>query len=145
GGSLTVGGTLSNTKTVAIGSTVLNAAKIGRASGRKKPRGASSEVFGSPSHPATLAFSVGGSGFTSNGGLFRLSNTTPLTLSSDFTNSGTVALEGTAMLTVTGKFDNSGALSLDSSNFGGGGSLTVGGTLSNTKTVAIGSTVLNAA
>ena len=40
----------------------------------------------------TLAFSSGGTGFTSNGGSFELTDTAPLTLASGFTNSGTFGL-----------------------------------------------------
>src|SRR5437899_1161492 len=53
--------------------------------------------------------------------------------------SGTVQLNGTAALTATGDFANSGALNLDTNSGDGGGSLTIGGTLNNTKTVQVGS------
>src|SRR5207245_823146 len=100
---------------------------------------ASFQVFGSPSHLVTLAFSAGGTGFTSNAGTFLLSNTTPLTLNNAFTNSGTFGLTQIAALTITGNFTNSGALNLDTNGFGdGGGSLTIGGTLNNTNAVQVG-------
>jgi hypothetical protein len=40
-----------------------------------------------------LAFSAGGSGFTSNAGSFQLFDTTPLTLNTAFDNSGTFRLD----------------------------------------------------
>ena len=75
--------------------------------------GASFAVEGSASHAATLAFSSGGTGFTSNGGSFELAYTAPLTLTTAFTNSGTVRLHGTAALTVSGGFTNSGTMDVD--------------------------------
>ena len=60
--------------------------------GLVNPNGASFEVFGSASHPATLAFSSGGAGFTRNDGTFGLFYTAPLTLSKAFANSGTFRL-----------------------------------------------------
>jgi hypothetical protein len=80
GGSLTIGGTLANTRTTQIGNTGLGVATTATLGGLTNPSGASFEVFGSSSHPATLAFSSGGTGFPSNGGTFLLSDTTPLTL-----------------------------------------------------------------
>ncbi|HEY1431044.1 MAG TPA: hypothetical protein VGF39_05350, partial [Stellaceae bacterium] len=145
GGSLTVGGTLANTGAVQIGNGNLGAATTATLGGLTNPSGASFEVFGSASHPATLAFSSGGSGFTSNGGTFVLSDTTPLTLPGPFTNSGTVALDGTAGLTVSSGFTNSATLDVDANTFDGGGSLTVGGTLANTGAVQIGNGNLGAA
>ncbi len=76
--------------------------------------------------------------FTSNAGTFGLFDTTPLTLNNAFTNSGTFGLAGTAALTITGDFANSGTLNLDVASSDGGGSLTIGGTLNNTKTVQVG-------
>jgi hypothetical protein len=140
GGNLTVGGTLANTGTVQAGPNngTLGAATTVTLGGLSNPSGASFEVFGSASHSATLAFSSGGTGFTSNGGTFVLFDTTPLTLPGAFTNSGTYALEGTAAVTVTGGFTNSGALDVNINGGDGGGNLTVGGTLANTGTVQAG-------
>jgi hypothetical protein len=145
GGSLTIGGTLANTGTTQIGNTGLGVATTATLGGLTNPSGASFEVFGSSSHPATLAFSSGGTGFTSNGGTFLLSDTTPLTLPGPFTNSGTFVLEGTAALTVSSGFTNSGTLDVDTPTFDGGGSLTIGGTLANTGTTQIGNTGLGPA
>ena len=141
GASLTIGGTLNNTNTVQIGPNngTLTAATTLTLGGLSNPSGAGFSVIGSSSHPATLAFSSGGSGFTSNGGSFLLSNTTPLTLNNAFTNSGTFQLAGTSAVTIGGDFANSGSLLADISGFGdGGASLTIGGTLNNTNTVQIG-------
>ena len=100
--------------------------------------GASFAVFGSASHPATLAFT--GAGFSQNDGTFQLFNTTPLTVNNAFTNSstGTFQLGGTSAVTVTGNYTNGGALDVDVGSGDGGGNLTVGGTLANTKTVQMG-------
>ena len=144
GGSLTIGGTLANTGTTQIGNTGLGVATTATLGGLTNPSGASFEVFGSSSHPATLAFSSGGTGFTSNGGTFLLSDTTPLTLPGPFTNSGTFVLEGTAALTVSSGSTNSGTLDVDTPTFDGGGSLTIGGTLANTGSAQIGNGGLSA-
>ena len=63
--------------------------------------------------PATLAFSAGGSGFTSNGGDFELTYAAPLSLSSAFTNSGTFGVHDNTALTIGGGFANSGTLGVD--------------------------------
>src|SRR5712691_6025383 len=52
--------------------------------------------------------------------------------------SNVLALVGTASLTSTGDVGNSGTLNLDTNSLDGGGSLTIGGTLDNTKTVQVG-------
>jgi hypothetical protein len=52
--------------------------------------------------------------------------------------SATFQLAGNSALTITGDFANSGALDVDINGFDGGASLTIGGTLTNTKTVQIG-------
>src|SRR2546430_35399 len=136
GASLTIGGTLNNTKTVQVGPNnfTLGAATTLTLGGLSNPSGASFSMFGSSSHPATLAFSSGGTGFTSNGGTFFLGDTAPLTLNNAFTNSGTFQLAGNSALTITGDFANSGSLFVDINGFDGGASLTIGGTLNNTKT-----------
>src|SRR5208283_2506202 len=147
GGTVTVGGTLGNAGKVQLGSAGNNlaAATTLTLGGLTNASGASFEVFGSASHPATLAFSSGGTGFTSNAGFVDLSDTAPLTLASAFDNSGTVVLGETAALTVTGDFTNSGATELDAAQLDGGGSLTIGGVLANTGDVLIGNTALSAA
>ena len=140
GGSLTIGGTLNNTKTTQVGPIFdnLSAATTLTLGGLVNPSGASFQMFGSTAHPVTLAFSPGGTGFTSNGGTFLLSDAAPLTLNTGFTNSGTFQLAGPSALTVTGDFANSGSLLLDTGGADGGGSLTIGGTLNNTKTTQVG-------
>ncbi len=107
GGSLTIGGTLDNTKTVQVGSAFGNmgADTTLTLGGLVNESGASFKLFGSTSHAVTLAFS--GTGFTGNDGTFELCN--------------------------------SGTLDLDTNSLDGGGSLTIGGTLDNTKTVQVGS------
>src|SRR6516164_4622308 len=115
GGNLTVGGTLGNTKTVQMGSVDLNAgaANTMTLGALTNASGASFQVFGSASHPATLAFT--GAGFSQNDGTFQLFNTTPLTVNNAFTNSstGTFQLGGTSAVTVTGNYTNGGALDVD--------------------------------
>src|SRR5207302_834624 len=93
---------------------------------------------------ATLAFSSGGTGFASNAGTFLLRSEERRIGNNAFTNSGTFQLSGNAALTITGDYANSGTLNLDT-NLDGGGSLTIGGTLNNTKTVAVGGNALSAA
>src|SRR6266851_4443503 len=139
GGSLTIGGTLDNTKTVQVGSAFGNmgADTTLTLGGLVNESGASFKLFGSTSHAVTLAFS--GTGFTGNDGTFELSNVAPLTLNNAFTNSGVFQLDGNTPLTVAGDFGNSGTLDLDTISLDGGGSLTIGGTLDNTKTVQVGS------
>src|SRR6266851_2269701 len=139
GGSLTIGGTLDNTKTVQVGSAFGNmgADTTLTLGGLVNESGASFKLFGSTSHAVTLAFS--GTGFTGNDGTFELSNVAPLTLNNAFTNSGVFQLDGNTPLTVAGDFGNSGTLDLDTNSLDGGGSLTIGGTLDNTKTVQVGS------
>ena len=62
GSSLTITGTLSNTKTVQIGNYNPTAANTLTLGGLTNASGASFQVFGSASHLATLAFT--GAGFT---------------------------------------------------------------------------------
>src|SRR5439155_786881 len=133
GGSLTIGGTLNNTKTMQIANVSTTATTPLSLGALSNPTGASFAVFGSTSHQATLAFSSGGSGFTNNDGSFRLFNTTPLTLNNAFTNSGTFTPDGTALFPYTTLFRSNGALNVDASGGDGGGSLTIGGKLNNTK------------
>src|SRR5439155_1363292 len=82
GGALTIGGTLANTGNVQVGSSFsnLSAPTTLTLGGLTNASGANFQMFGSASQPVTLAFSSGGSGFSSNAGLFRLSNAAPLTL-----------------------------------------------------------------
>ena len=96
--------------------------------------GAHFEMYGSSANKATLTFSSGGSGFTSNAGNVQLGNLTPLTLNRGFTNTGTFQLNGDTALTIDGGFANSGFLGLDSNYGDGGGSLTITGTLANSGT-----------
>src|SRR5438046_5233053 len=70
-------------------------------------------MFGSSSHPATLAFSIGGTVFTSKSGNIFLVNTSTPTLNTSYTNSGTFQLAGNSALTITGDFANSGSLFVD--------------------------------
>jgi hypothetical protein len=161
GGSLTIGGVLSNSGNVEIDSGTPDAAATVTLGGlTNNSSSASFQVLGSASHPATLVFSGGGAGFTSNAGTFALSEaaaltlvsaltnagtfellqTAPVTLDNNLTTSGTVLLTGTSALTVSGNVGNSGNLDLDVSASEGGGSLTIGGTLANTGTVQIGPT-----
>src|SRR6266851_4105272 len=144
GGSLTIGGTLDNTKTVQVGSSFGNmgADTTLTLGGLVNESGASFKLFGSTSHAVTLAFS-GGTGFTGNDGTVELSNVAPLTLNNAFTNSGVFQLDGNTPLTITGDVGNSGTLNLDTISFDGGGSLTIGGTLDNTKMVQVGSSFGN--
>src|SRR5579872_7332830 len=139
GGSLTIGGTLANARTVQIGpnNATLGAATLVSLGGLTNASGASFQMYGSASHAETLH--LGSAGFTSNSGAFGLTDTA-LSLSSAFTNNatGTVGLAGTAELSVTGGFTNNGVLDLDIGGGDGGGSLTIGGTLANARTVQIG-------
>src|SRR5207244_808374 len=68
GGSLTIGGTLANTGTVHVGpnNLTLSAPTTLTLGGLTNASGANFSMFGSSSQPVTLAFSPGGSGFTSN-------------------------------------------------------------------------------
>ncbi len=140
GGSLTITGTLSNTKTVQVGSAFLNASAANSLTvgALSNASGATFQIFGSSGQEATLAFT--GAGFTQNDGLFGLTNITSLTLNNSFTNSatGTFGLGRMAPVTVTGDFANAGVLDVDIAQLDGGGSLTITGTLSNTKTVQVG-------
>src|SRR5579872_6900631 len=139
GGSLTIGGTLANARTVQIGpnNATLGAATLVSLGGLTNASGASFQMYGSASHAETLH--LGSAGFTSNSGAFGLTDTA-LSLSSAFTNNatGTVGLAGTAELSVTSGFTNNGVLDLDIGGGDGGGSLTIGGTLANARTVQIG-------
>src|SRR5207245_6024985 len=83
GGTLTITGTLANTKTVQVGSAnsnfpagATNSLTLGALTNAS---GASFAVIGSANHLATLA--IGSNGFTRNDGSFGLTNITPLTLS----------------------------------------------------------------
>src|SRR5438093_992973 len=96
--------------------------------GMSNQSGANLQVFGSASHPATLAFSGGGTGFTGNAGTFGLFDTAPLTLFTALTNSATLVSDWYAAVTFSGDFANSGALNLDVGSGDGGGGLTIGGT-----------------
>ncbi len=140
GGALTVGGTLDNREFVQVGSVSsnLSAATVLTLGGLVNRASAAFLVLGSAAHLATLQFSGGGAGFTSNAGSFTLANTAPLTLNNAFANSGLFTLGGTAALTVAGDFTNSGTLDLEIGSGDGGGALTIGGTLVNTSVVQIG-------
>src|SRR5438132_832675 len=95
--------------------------------GLSNASGASFEMVGSASQKATLVFSAGGSGFTSNAGFFQFSENATVYHNTVFLECSPVRLRGTTMLTVTGAFTNSGALDLDIVGGTGGGSLTIGG------------------
>ena len=139
GGGLTIGGVLTNTGAVGFGNYALSAATPVKLGGLTNASGAHFSVYGSTSHAATLTFTGGAGSFTSNSGTVTLSDLAPLTLNAAFTNSGTFALDGTSALTVAGAFANSGTLYLDEGGAdSGGGSLTIGGVLTNTKTVLVG-------
>ncbi|HEU0113421.1 MAG TPA: hypothetical protein VFQ80_02020, partial [Thermomicrobiales bacterium] len=151
GSSLTITGTLANTKNVQIGNGDLSAPTTLTLGGLSNGDGTSFFLNGSPSARAKLAFSGSGSGFTKNGGDFGLSYAAPLSLVHAFTNTGTFRLHNATALRVSGGFANSGALSLDDSdpflgagNGEGGSSLTITGTLANTKNVQIGNGDLSA-
>ncbi len=137
GGSLTIDGTLTNDGKVKVGNSHLSAATTLTLGGLINNKGDIFSLTGSASHAATLAFSSGGAGFTSNGGRVTLSDVAPLTLNNAFTNSGTFALEGTSALTVTGPLANSGTLYVDTNGDDGAG-LTIGGALTNTGDVFVG-------
>lgn len=137
GGSLTIDGTLTNDGRVRVGNKDLSAATTLTLGGLINNKGHSFSLTGSSSLAATLAFSSGGAGFTSNGGFFTLSDVAPVTLNNAFTNSGSFELEGASALTVTGPFANSGTLDLDTNSDDGGG-LTIGGALTNTGDVFVG-------
>ena len=143
GGSLTIGGVLTNTKAVQAGNK--GAATAVTLGGLVNASGASFSVLGSPSHAATLDFTGGAGSFTSNSGTVTLFDVAPLTLNTAFTNSYDFFLEGTSALTVTGAFANSGTLYLDVSAGDGGGSLTIGGVLANTGAVQFGNYASSAA
>ncbi|MGH7059624.1 MAG: beta strand repeat-containing protein, partial [Stellaceae bacterium] len=140
GGALIVGGTLDNREFVQVGSgfSNLSAATVLTLGGLVNRASAAFLVLGSAAHLATLQFSGAGAGFTSNAGSFTLANTAPLTLNNAFANSGLFTLGGSAALTVTGDFTNSGTLDLEIGSGDGGGALTIGGTLVNTRVVQIG-------
>jgi fibronectin-binding autotransporter adhesin len=137
GGSLTIDGTLTNDGRVKVGNSDLSAATTLTLGGLINNKGHSFSLTGSASFAATLVFTSGGAGFTSNGGDFTLSDVAPVTLNNAFTNSGSFELEGTSALTVTGPFANAGIVFLDASG-ADGGSLTIGGTLTNNGTVEVG-------
>ena len=149
GGSVQVGNVaISGTGARTYGLTAPTTVTLG---GLTNPAGASFVLEGSPAHPATLAFSAGGSGFTSNAGDFELTYAAPLSLGGSFTNSGTFGVHDNTAVTIGGGFANSGTLGVDNAVAAfagaityaeGGSSLTIGGTLDNTKAVQVGSVVV---
>src|SRR5439155_108896 len=114
-GKLTICTTLANTGNVQIGpnNSSLSAATTLTVGGLTNASGANFQMFGSASHPVTLAFSGSGSGFTSNAGFFLLSNFTSLTLHRPLSTLFPYTTLFRSMLTVTGGFTNSGTLDLD--------------------------------
>jgi len=150
GSSLTIAGTLNNSGSVLVGDTAdaLNATTTLTLGGLVNGSGTNLGIYGSAGYAATLAFSSGGTGFTSNGGNFQMTWTAPLTLGSSFTNSGTFGLNATKLVTINGSFTNTATGTLDvdtnySSYYGtgsGGSSLTIAGTLNNSGSVLVGDT-----
>ena len=85
GSSLTITGTLSNTKTVQVGNSNSPAANTLTLGALTNASGASFQVIGSASHLATLAFTPAPGSPTM--AAFRADLFTPLTLDNAFTNS----------------------------------------------------------
>jgi hypothetical protein len=165
GGAMTIGGKLTNTGTFQVGNGGLGASAILTLGGLTNSAKGDFAVEGSASHPATLVFSAGGTGFTANNGKVYLLNMTPLTLDKGFTNNGNFTPDGTSALTVSGGFNNHGSgslLTLDGtsaltvkrgltndgmiyvdSNASNG--LTIGGTLTNNDFITTGDSTGSAA
>jgi hypothetical protein len=135
GGSLTIGGTLTDDGMVHVGNSSLRAPTTLTLGGLVNT--GFFAMFGSANNPARLNLSIGGTGFTSNSGFVGLSYVAPLTLDNSFTNGGSLVLEGTSALTVTGNFINNFDLSLDGAG-DAGGNLAIGGTLTNNGDFDIG-------
>jgi hypothetical protein len=112
GSSLTFQGPLTNSGFVYFGNPSTSASETFTLAGLTNSSGAIFEVRGSTSHEATLDFTSGASAFTSNAGTFELSNVTPLTLNTAFSNSGTIDLTNTN-LTIGGALTNTGTISDD--------------------------------
>ena len=151
GGSLTIGGTLNNTKTVQLGSRLLpmperadHALTLG---GLTQPERRELCGYRLAEPSGDLGVQPGGSGFSQHdGGALRLSTPRPLTLNNPLSpTAARIWAAGTAALTVAGNFANSGALNVDAGSGDGGGSLTIGGTLNNTKAVQVGTDFADAA
>lgn len=156
GSSLTIEDTLANTGVVQVGNSVgfvdgrieytLNAPTTITLGGLTNGSGASFTLDGSAKFAATLAFSGGGTGYTSNGGVFELAYAAMATGNS-FTNTGTFGLHNNTTVTIGGSFANSGTLDVDNAfttsggkvvYAEGGSNLTIGGTLSNAGTMQVG-------
>ena len=140
GSELTISDTLDNTGAVQIGNgrypTAATTLTLGGLT-----NSASTDSFsltGSASYAATLVFSTGGAGFTSNGGAFELTYASPLTLTATFTNSGTFGMHNYASVTVDGGSRTAGRWTSTSNDEEGGSELTISDTLDNTGAVQIG-------
>ena len=160
GGSLTIGGA----PTSAAGNSDPSAATTLTLGGLSNDSGASFEMHGSASHAAMLAFSSGGAGFAGNSGSAALSDGAPLTLNNALITSGSMTLSELPALTVKGAVSNSdtsSSLARDgtaartvksaSANVATlgqadrGGSLSIGGMLTDPGSAAFGKSPLSAA
>src|SRR5208283_1795221 len=143
-------GVANDVVTLNVGSTTVNSVQLGGASGggftSELTDGGTKQTLNITNalnigQTGTLSFTGGSTvnaGSVSNQGIIQLSNASMLATTGGLNNSGTTDLENASVLTVTGNVTNSGTLGASLNGGGtGGNTITIDGTLTNSKIFAI--------